>query len=316
MTLPTGQPHPNAGGEPVGAGAVRLVHTMGTVITIDARTPLPEADLQHALDGAEQVLHDADRMFSTYRDDSWVSRLARRKTRLADCPPQVTDVFDLCDAAERLTDGWFTAAWRNDGAMDPTGLVKGWAAARASRLLLDFGVADHCVNAAGDIALAGQPAPGRPWRVGIADPRTPRALLGAVDPGAARAGCCPGQQVSGQAVATSGVGERGPHIRDPHRGRSATGLLSATVLGPDPALADALATALIAAGDAAPPLLERLRPAGWAGCLLTDDGRLLDPDRLLNPRPGRRPSAALAHLAPTTALTHPAQRQGPHPNGE
>lgn len=301
MTVPTSQPHPNVGGELARGGAVRLVHTMGTVITIDARTPLPEADLQHALDEAEQVLHDTDRMFSTYRDDSWVSRLARCQTRLAHCPPQVSEVFELCDAAERLTDGWFSAGWRNDGALDPTGLVKGWAAGRASRLLLGYGVTDHCVNAAGDIALAGQPAAGRGWRVGIADPRTPGALLGAVDPGGAGAGGCAEQPASGRAVATSGVGERGPHVLDPHIGRPATGLLSATVLGPDPALADALATALIAAGQSAPSLLERLRPAGWAGALLTDDGHLLDLDRLLSPRPA-------------AALAHPAQRQGPHRN--
>jgi len=49
VTVPTSQPHPNVGGELARGGAVRLVHTMGTVITIDARTPLPEADLQHAL---------------------------------------------------------------------------------------------------------------------------------------------------------------------------------------------------------------------------------------------------------------------------
>jgi hypothetical protein len=45
--------------------------------------------------------------------------------------------------------------WRGDGTVDPTGLVKGWAAGQASHVLLEHGVTNHCVNAAGDLALAG-----------------------------------------------------------------------------------------------------------------------------------------------------------------
>jgi thiamine biosynthesis lipoprotein ApbE len=58
-------------------------------------------------------------------------------------------------------------------------------------------------------------------------------------------------------------------------------VLSATVVGPDPAVADGLATALVAAGPAAPALLASWRPHGWRGCLLTADGELVDPDRIL-----------------------------------
>ena len=50
------------------------------------------------------------------------------------------------------------------------------------------------------------------------------------------------------AVATSGVGEKGSHIRDPFTGLIAIGALSATVIGPDGGLAEALATALVVAG--------------------------------------------------------------------
>lgn len=259
---------------------LRLVATMGTVVTIDVRTALPAAEMRTALDRAEQVLHRAELMFSTYRPGSWVSRLRRGEVGTDELPAEVSRVLALCGQVAELTDGAFSARWRSDRTPDPTGLVKGWAAGRAGRLLSALGAVDHCVNAAGDLALAGRPAPGHGWRVGIADPRAPGALLGAVG---SVDGFPVGAGGRGWAVATSGIAERGRHVVDPRTGRPATGLLSATVVGPDPALADGLATALLAAGPAAAELLDRWRPAGWRGCLLTDSGQLVDPDGLLSP---------------------------------
>ena len=50
------------------------------------------------------------------------------------------------------------------------------------------------------------------------------------------------------AIASSGSYERGAHIVDPHTGLIAIGAKSATVVGPDGGLADALATALMVEG--------------------------------------------------------------------
>jgi thiamine biosynthesis lipoprotein len=243
---------------------------MGTVISLDVRSVRSADDLAPDLDAAEAILHDADAAFSTYRPDSWISRLGRRDIRSADLPPGVLEVLATCADVESLTEGFFTARWRGDRTLDPTGLVKGWAAGRASRVLTDRGLPDHCVNAAGDIALGGRPEEGRNWRVGVVDPQSAGALLGVVD---VPAGV--------HAVATSGVGERGRHVVDPRSGHPADGVLSATVVGPDPTVADGLATALVAAGRGAPALLDGWRALGWRGCVLTADGRLLDPDSIL-----------------------------------
>lgn len=258
---------------------------MGTVVSIDVRAPESPA-LESALDAAESVLRAADETFSTFRDESWISRLARREIRPRDLPPPVPEVLALCAEVEQLTDGWFTARWRGDGTLDPTGVVKGWAAERASRLLAARGFADHCVNAAGDIALAGRPADDRGWRIGIADPRRTGDLLGVV--------AAPATERF--AVATSGVAERGRHIRDPRTGRPADGVLSATVAGPVLSLADGLATALVAAGAEAPALLAQWRAAGWCGVILTGSGDLVDPDGLLRAtaEPGPRDARTLA----------------------
>lgn len=252
--------------------SVRVVRTMGTVISIDVRAP-ETAVLEAALDAAEAVLRDADAVFSTYREDSWISRLARREVRPRDLPAPVIEVFELCAQVEQLTEGWFTARWRGDGTLDPTGLVKGWAAERASRLLSGQGFTDHCVNAAGDVALAGRPADGRGWHIGVSDPRRSGAFLGVVHAPADGA----------FAVATSGIAERGAHIRDPRTGRPADAVLAATVAGPVLTLADGLATALVAAGPAGASLLERWRDSGWRGAVLTSAGELVDPDGLIGP---------------------------------
>jgi thiamine biosynthesis lipoprotein len=101
------------------------------------------------------------------------------------------------------------------------------------------------VNAAGDIATFGEPEPGRPWHLGIRDPRKPDRIGWVV---AARDG----------AVATSAAYERGDHVLDPQTGAPARAALSATVTGPDLTLADALATGLFAAGVAGLELIDVL----------------------------------------------------------
>jgi thiamine biosynthesis lipoprotein len=57
------------------------------------------------------------------------------------------------------------------------------------------------------------------------------------------------------AVATSGTYERGARLIDPHSGMPTTRAASATVVGPDLAMADALATALVIAGVQALPMI-------------------------------------------------------------
>lgn len=212
---------------------------MGTVVSLDVRGGTPDA-LAHAC----EMLQNADAVFSTWQPDSPISRLRRGELTVGEAPDEIADVLGLCAEAKRVSGGWFDP-WRMPGGVDPTGLVKGWAAQRAADALREAGAEAAMVNAAGDIVTFGEPEPGRPWHVGIRDPRAPDRIAWVVS---SRNG----------GIATSAAYERGDHVLDPHTGAPARAAISATVTGPDLALADALATGLFAAGVAGLELIDVL----------------------------------------------------------
>ncbi len=228
-------------------------HVMGMPIGIDVRDA-DGVDVEPAFD----VLREADAIFSTYRDDSDISRLDRGELTLAECRPEVDEVLTRCLALERTTRGFFSV--RAAGRLDPSGLVKGWAVARAAERLAAAGAEHCCINAGGDIVARGRPAPDRRWRVGIRHPTDLGHLAAVVD-------------VEDLAVATSGEYERGAHIVDPHTGRPSAGLLSVTVIGPDLATADAYATAAFAMGADGAAWTATL--AGYDAMCITTEHRVL-----------------------------------------
>src|SRR3954449_4886816 len=136
-------------------------HIMGIPIGIDVRD---DVDVEVAFDW----LREADATFSTYRDDSDISRLDRGELALADCRPEVDEVLTRCMALNRETRGYFSV--RPAGRLDPSGLVKGWAVAGAADRLAAAGAENFCINAGGDIVAHGRAATDRPWRIGIRHP--------------------------------------------------------------------------------------------------------------------------------------------------
>jgi thiamine biosynthesis lipoprotein len=244
------------GGDTVRVPAARRTevrHIMGMPIGID----LADAG-GVAVEVAFDWLRYVDATFSTYRDDSDVSRLARGELTIGECRPEVDEVLSACLALERETGGFFSA--RPAGRLDPSGYVKGWAVDGAAARLAAAGATRFCINAGGDVVARGRPARDRLWRVGI---RHPEALdqLAAV------------LEVEDLAVATSGEYERGAHILDPHTGRPPDGLLSVTIVGPDLATADAYATAAFAMGANGPAWTASLD--GYDAMCVTRDRRVL-----------------------------------------
>jgi thiamine biosynthesis lipoprotein len=224
----------------VSADVVRVEPVMGTVVSIRARpadtSPVARARLAAAVEVACDDLHDIDRRFSLFRPDSELGRLARGEVAEADLSPDVRWVLGACDDLARTTRGAFDARrHRSDGIVDPSGFVKGWAVEEATRRLDDAGSPSWIVVAGGDVVARGEAAPGRPWRVGIRHPDDASSVAAVL-------------AIQGGAVATSGLYERGDHIRDPRTGAVPRELRSLTVVGPSLTWADAYATAAFAMG--------------------------------------------------------------------
>jgi FAD:protein FMN transferase len=233
-----------------GSVRTRAEAVWGTVVSIDVRDPdASDAAIDAAWESVRHELHRVDRVFSTYRPDSVVSRLRQGGTHaVAD---DVAEVIDRCLEARTLTDGAFDP-WAAPGGFDPSGLVKGWAADRCAAILRQHGLREVSVDAAGDLTCRGDlRAAG--WPIGVAHPDDPAVVVAVVD-------------VRDAAIATSGVSQRGLHIVDPRTGTAATGPRQATVIGPDGALADALATGLMVAGLEGARWFARL--PGWSACVI------------------------------------------------
>ena len=196
--------------------------------------------LDRAMDSVIKFCEDVDRDFSTYKDGSWVSWLRAGKVGIVDCPNDVQQVWALCEQAKDLSDGAFDP-WAVDGGFDPSGLVKGWAADVAADILVAAGVGHVQVNAAGDLALRGgwfDSVAGvvKPWSIGVVNPDNRAEIVKVFE-------------ITDGAIATSGTYERGAHIHDPLSGLIAIGAKSATVVGPEGWLCDAMATAVMVGGQ-------------------------------------------------------------------
>ncbi|WP_225216797.1 FAD:protein FMN transferase [Microbacterium pullorum] len=249
---------------------------MPVSIHVRSRRDRPARGADAAVRECFEELRDIDRVFSTYRPDSDVSRIRAGELSIDDADPRVAVVAADCRLATVTTAGLFSAYWR--GWFDPTGYVKGWAVENAARRHLAPLVEDDIavgINAGGDLQLFTAVGADWHWTVGIADPRETGKVLATLD-------------VADGAVATSGTAERGRHIIDPRTGRPATSVLSATVVADSLACADLWATTSVVAG---------FDDRSWVAHAGTRTGVVLSPD-------GR----VFRWLGPTTVEVVPAAR--------
>jgi thiamine biosynthesis lipoprotein len=213
----------------------RHADVMGTVASIHVHDDPHVADprvVDEAIDAVLAELERLEAMFSTFRPTSEISRVNRGELDLVDCSPEVIDVVDACTWLEHASGGAFDIRAR--GRLDPAGFVKGWAAERASRLLVEHGLEHWYLGVGGDIVVHGRPAGRDCWTIAIADPTRRSAVI-------------TGITVTGGAVATSGTAERGRHLWDAS-GADADTWASVTVIGPSLTWADAFATTACAMG--------------------------------------------------------------------
>jgi thiamine biosynthesis lipoprotein len=168
-----------------------------------------------------------------------------------------------------------TIAFSNPGMrIDLGGIAKGHAVDRCIGLLQQLGVKQALVTAGGDSRMIGNRW-GRPWSIGVRDPRNEDKLAAVI----------PLQDV---AVSTSGDyqryfeedGIRYHHIINPRSGDSARALQSVTIIGPDATTTDALSTSVFVMGlESGLELINRMSDID--AILVDQKGRLHYSDNLL-----------------------------------
>ncbi|MCB0880688.1 MAG: FAD:protein FMN transferase [Thermoleophilia bacterium] len=254
---------------------------MGTWFDLHVEGPDPAGDLA-ALVGARAEVERLEQVFSRFRESSQLSELNRR--RGGPLGADMRRVVDLALRMRTLTGGWFdptvgeavraagydrpfeqigtgrtvTAAATARGTsratviVDPGGAIalpagvsldlgaiaKGYAADVVCALLAARG--PSLVSAGGDIAAAGPRGEG-PWPVAIGTPDG--RVVALLEHGALATSGVDRRRW------TSGAGDERHHVIDPRSARCAdTDLLRVTVAADRCAVADALATALLASG--------------------------------------------------------------------
>jgi len=275
---------------------------MGTVVRLTVLGDDRDAAAA-AADATLERMADLEALLSRHRDDSEVSQLnaGRKIDRASDA---LLDVLRLADRISRLGDGAFdvtvqpvldlrrgrrepgaeeidrvrervdyrairitdrsVALERPEMGITLDGIGKGYVVDRGVDVLKTLGFTDVFVEAGGDLVASGDKGDGVPWRVGIRAPRAGLKLQATFD-------------ARDRAVATSGDymqpfnrGYTQHHIVDPRTGHSAPELASSTVIAPDAATADALATLVMVLGpQRGRELLEDL--AGCEGYLISKE---------------------------------------------
>jgi len=128
-------------------------------------------------------------------------------------------------------------------ALDLGGIAKGYALDRAAAVLKKHGISSALVNAGGDVLVVGEKEPGKPWRIGVQDPRNPREVV-----------CV--AALKDRVIMTSGDyerffvkdGKRYHHILNPATGYPADGAQSVTVVASSGLVAEPLGATVFVLG--------------------------------------------------------------------
>lgn len=145
------------------------------------------------------------------------------------------------------------------------GVAKGYSVERVIALLREAGVRHAFATAGGDTRLLGDHK-GRPWVIGVRDPDDAGRLITSLS-------------LADEAISTSGDyeryfdedGVRHHHILDPSTGKSARGVRSATIVGPDAVMTEGLTkTVFILGAEKGLAIVEAL---GDYEAVIVDDRR-------------------------------------------
>ena len=251
---------------------------MGTAIRVELWSD-DKVSGEAAIDAVMEEMHRIDREMSPYKPESELSRINREAAdHPVPISAEMFDILSRSIEFSKLSGGAFDITFSSVGykydyrrhhkptdseiekalprinyrhllldkdkqtirfsrpgtRIDLGGIGKGYAVDNCIALLKKRGITHALVTAGGDSRVLGD-REGRPWMVGIRDPRRKDNVVAVIP-------------LINSAISTSGDyerffevdGVRYHHILNPKTGRSATGVHSASVIGPDATTTDGL----------------------------------------------------------------------------
>ena len=218
--------------------AIHSFESMGTVISV--RLPEIElfdesriSDFDLAKKEISQLFEELDSIFSLYRTNSEIAKIARGELSLAKSSQRMKAAYSTAIDWRTRTNYAFEPH-RRDGVLDLSGTIKAEAIESAAQRLKAWDFTTFLINAGGDILSSGVPENG--WGVGVVDPGNRSEIVALID-----------VNPSWPALATSGISERGEHIWS--RGGVERQFKQVSVLAKDILTADVLATSIIASNE-------------------------------------------------------------------
>jgi len=294
---------------------------MGTRVAVELWSE-DAALAERAMDAVIAEMRRTDELMSTYKPESQLSQVnAHAHERPVQVDADIIEVVERALAMSKLSGGAFDITYASVGYLydyrahqrptdqqiaaalpgvdyrqvqvdreartirflrkgvriDLGGIAKGYAVDRSIEHLRKLGIEHAMVNAGGDTRLLGDRR-GKPWVVGIRDPRSEGRVVTRLP-------------LEEEAISTSGDyeryfeedGVRYHHILVPGTGKSARGVRSATVIGDDATLTDALSTTVFVLGvERGMRLIAGLK--GVEAVVVDEQGRIYYSDGLAQPQ--------------------------------
>jgi thiamine biosynthesis lipoprotein len=294
---------------------------MGTRVAVELWSE-DAALAERAMDAVIAEMRRTDELMSTYKPESQLSQVnAHAHERPVQVDADIIEVVERALAMSKLSGGAFDITYASVGYLydyrahqrpsdrdiaaalpgvdyrqvqvdreartirflrtgvriDLGGIAKGYAVDRSIEHLRNLGIEHAMVNAGGDTRLLGDRR-GKPWVVGIRDPRSEGRVVTRLP-------------LEEEAISTSGDyeryfeedGVRYHHILVPGTGKSARGVRSATVIGADATLTDALSTTVFVLGvERGMRLIAGLK--GVEAVVVDEEGRIYYSDGLAQPQ--------------------------------
>ena len=194
-----------------------------------------------------------DKTYSPFISTSIVSRINQGEIGEPEYTNELREILAIAKNTKHQTGGYFDV-WHK-GNFDPSGIVKGWAIAKAAQIIGKYSD-NFYIEAGGDIQVSGMNDEGNPWQIGIRSPFDRHQNIKVIS-------------LKNSAIATSGTAIRGQHIYDPIGNKDLNEVASFSVIAPNIIDADRMATAAFAMGLRGIYFIEQLD--GYEACAVMHD---------------------------------------------